>query len=367
MLSRVHARARSCQSGRTRQAAGTNRSEYAAPAVREARRRYSDGDAGIALAASNRKPELAQAPGYAASAPQHQSQQRAHHQRLQDRIRMSLSRDGAATAREFGAHIHAALTGAGLHATAAQAAAAYIIETLQRQDLSLAQAEAQIHALLKSLIVEADKPIPLSAAIRQMLRSRAQQIFGQIAPYLAQFSDQWILDFGAGDGQVTQLIHDHVSATTVGIDVRPYAMSAVPVLQYDGMRAPFPDASMDCIVLANVLHHDANNRRCLDEVKRVLAPEGGIVMIETVPAGRASAVSFLNEVFYNRCLHDADIPVAGAFETLEGWPARFAAHGFETLVAMDLGIDQTLVQNRHVLYFMRRAGVSAPNPDWIAL
>jgi hypothetical protein len=34
---------------------------------------------------------------------------------------------------------------------------------------------------------------------------------------------------------------------------------------------------------------------------------------------------------------------------------------------MDLGIDQTLVQNRHVLYFMRRAGVSAPNPDWIAL
>jgi SAM-dependent methyltransferase len=57
----------------------------------------------------------------------------------------------------------------------------------------------------------------------------------------------------------------------------------IPLLQFDLVRCPLPDASIDAIVALNVLEHIKHDRAAVDQVFRILKP-GGILAVE-VPAG----------------------------------------------------------------------------------
>ena len=63
----------------------------------------------------------------------------------------------------------------------------------------------------------------------------------------------------------------------------------VPLLQFDLTKCPLPDASVDVVVLLNVLEHIGNDEAAVREVSRILRP-GGAVVIE-VPAGPISMTS----------------------------------------------------------------------------
>jgi SAM-dependent methyltransferase len=60
-------------------------------------------------------------------------------------------------------------------------------------------------------------------------------------------------------------------------------VKSVPLLQFDAVRCPLPDRSVDAVVLLNVLEHIEDDGGALRHVARVLKP-GGIAIIE-VPAG----------------------------------------------------------------------------------
>ncbi len=237
-----------------------------------------------------------------------------------------------------------------------------IIEALQ-QDKPLVVIEREIYLYLKSLIIDHQVNRNLIDTIHMKLVGRAEKIFGQIRSHLESQRDKRILDFGAGDGQVTQLIHGAISRNTVGIDVRAYGTGSVPVLPYDGRTIPFDTASFDCLVSTNVLHHADDNLRCVKEFSRVLKPGGMGIIIETVPFGKTEEeaqknweLTFLNDYFYNRLLHDpeeADVPVPGTFKTLPGWVDCFEANHFSVLAVEELGYDQDLIRDYHGLLVVK--------------
>ncbi len=95
-----------------------------------------------------------------------------------------------------------------------------------------------------------------------------------------------ILDIGCGDGE-NLLRFDGVSAHRIGLEVslprlRTARQHGLDVMQASGTTLPLPDASVDMIYIAHVLHHIAAYETVLAEMQRVLAPGGTVFVVETV-------------------------------------------------------------------------------------
>jgi ubiquinone/menaquinone biosynthesis C-methylase UbiE len=97
------------------------------------------------------------------------------------------------------------------------------------------------------------------------------------------------LDFGCYRGDFLEHLSRKTRRRLVGVDVCREAIaegrSKRPGLELihlaDSGRLPFPDNAFDSISLLDVIEHIADQKRVLDELFRVLAPEG--ILIVTVP------------------------------------------------------------------------------------
>ncbi len=79
-----------------------------------------------------------------------------------------------------------------------------------------------------------------------------------------------VLDLGAGDGFLASLVHGHRPDVLItGVDVVPRDKTFVPVLQYDGIRAPFDDGAFDAVLLVDVLHHADDPKALFAEAVRL--------------------------------------------------------------------------------------------------
>ena len=99
-----------------------------------------------------------------------------------------------------------------------------------------------------------------------------------------------VLEIGVGNGSHAQLLAEHVKSFT-GIDLTPYAIKsttermrvfglAATVVQMDAEQMQFPDNSFDLIWTWGVIHHSANTRKILEEMRRVLRPgDEALVMV----------------------------------------------------------------------------------------
>ena len=100
-----------------------------------------------------------------------------------------------------------------------------------------------------------------------------------------------VLEVGCSSGfLITRLRHEWPSATVLGSDFLLEPLErlaarepAVPLLQFDLVQCPLPDASIDAVVMLNVLEHIKDDRGAVQQVYRILKP-GGIAIVE-VPAG----------------------------------------------------------------------------------
>lgn len=100
-----------------------------------------------------------------------------------------------------------------------------------------------------------------------------------------------IMEIGCSSGFLLRdIVNDMPKATLVGADVVKaplYKLAEqlphVPLLRFDLLQCPLPDASFDAIVLLNVLEHIGDDLRAMGQVYRLLKP-GGVAIIE-VPAG----------------------------------------------------------------------------------
>ena len=108
----------------------------------------------------------------------------------------------------------------------------------------------------------------------------------------AQFSrGKRVLDAGCGTGYGDLYLCRNGAASVVGLDVSAKAIAYAnrhyshPNLRFElagGSSLPHADASLDVVFSSNVIEHVADYRGYLDEIGRVLAPGGTLILITPV-------------------------------------------------------------------------------------
>ncbi|MDD5068696.1 MAG: class I SAM-dependent methyltransferase [Candidatus Pacebacteria bacterium] len=193
--------------------------------------------------------------------------------------------------------------------------------------------------------------------LEESLKERAKKIFGQLKEHLKDVKGEGV-DYGAGDGQVTQLIQDELGFKMVGYDPREYKRPGIKVTikKFDGGNTGEENGHFGFAVMTNVAHHEKDNKKILDELTRIIKPGGRLVVIETVPVGATPGEikkdherTFMNDYLYNRLFHNADVPVPGTFEIPEDWIKRFEAKGWRLVNSENLGVDQPTINDTHHL------------------
>jgi malonyl-CoA O-methyltransferase len=108
---------------------------------------------------------------------------------------------------------------------------------------------------------------------------RAQAIFGQLN------DAKRVLDAGCGKGRYAALIKQSMPQVEVhAVDVSPEMLRHVPAGIYTHCASiqdlPYPDASFDLVYCVETLEHAPNPEAALNEMTRVLAPGGRLVIID---------------------------------------------------------------------------------------
>ncbi len=99
-----------------------------------------------------------------------------------------------------------------------------------------------------------------------------------------------ILEIGSGGGSHSSLFRKYgANVTSVDITLERVVSTAdrlalvkegsAIVVQADAERLPFEDDSFDIVYSNGVLHHSEDTNKCIDEVYRVLKPEGRAVLM----------------------------------------------------------------------------------------
>ena len=121
----------------------------------------------------------------------------------------------------------------------------------------------------------ANRPSPLSRLMKRLhgpvYESRLAELVRRITPHLRE-GDR-VLDVGCGYGALGRAIMDSPLCPK-RVDVRGLERvkrggEAIPVDAYDGVTIPHADRSFDAVLLADVLHHEADPHRLIDECVRV--------------------------------------------------------------------------------------------------
>ena len=110
-------------------------------------------------------------------------------------------------------------------------------------------------------------------------------IFGRMG---LDIRNQDVLEIGCGNGHGAYLLNQRLPRSYVGLDVMEEqiekACRRYPQYQFLVQDATdlsqFADASKDIVIIFGVLHHIPEWRRVIDEVKRVLKPNGSFFLEE---------------------------------------------------------------------------------------
>lgn len=114
------------------------------------------------------------------------------------------------------------------------------------------------------------------------------------------------LDVGCGAGYSLMKAHTELMCQVQGIDPEPGAHGVGrftegiwkerPIIQGNAESLPFPDASFDVVYSSHVLEHVNSEELALKEMKRVLKPNG--ILIIGMPTASMSLVAFLSALFF---------------------------------------------------------------------
>ncbi len=128
-----------------------------------------------------------------------------------------------------------------------------------------------------------------------------------------------LLDIGCGAGTLGAGLSRECGLEVRGLETNAREGCAIPVDPYDGETIPYQDDSMDNVLLADVLHHEENPQRLLQEAGRVARKR---VIVKDHKTGtflawpRISLIDWAANAGYGvRCLY--------RYPTVTGWHELF--------------------------------------------
>ena len=100
-----------------------------------------------------------------------------------------------------------------------------------------------------------------------------------------------VLDIACGTGELERLLlNDDPNRAIVGVDISEQMLAQarqklsgyanLSFQQAIASQLPFPDQSFDIVVSANALHYFPEPEMALKEIKRVLKPQGSVVILD---------------------------------------------------------------------------------------
>jgi ubiquinone/menaquinone biosynthesis C-methylase UbiE len=110
-------------------------------------------------------------------------------------------------------------------------------------------------------------------ATRSVKAEKILKILRQRRPDLTQAA---VLDIGCSRGHITECLARQ-AALVIGVDCdleEQLENRSFHFIQADGCRLPMSDATFDVVVINHILEHVTSPRELLDEVWRVLKPDG---------------------------------------------------------------------------------------------
>ncbi|MCA9372845.1 class I SAM-dependent methyltransferase [Candidatus Woesebacteria bacterium] len=78
-----------------------------------------------------------------------------------------------------------------------------------------------------------------------------------------------LLDLGSSNGKLVSLLAKKQSFEVIGVDTHILPETFIEIKKYDGRKLPFPNNSFDTVLIVDVLHHDEDPAKILQEAKRV--------------------------------------------------------------------------------------------------
>jgi ubiquinone/menaquinone biosynthesis C-methylase UbiE len=99
---------------------------------------------------------------------------------------------------------------------------------------------------------------------------RVNQLIEILSKRLSRFDSAQVLDVGCGHARITAKLQQMFPAHSyAGVDVVVREGSSIDVAGYDGKTLPFPDKSVDVVMLIDVVHHADSPPDLLKECSRV--------------------------------------------------------------------------------------------------
>jgi ubiquinone/menaquinone biosynthesis C-methylase UbiE len=171
---------------------------------------------------------------------------------------------------------------------------------------------------------------------RRWLRERRRRKVGraydmalEIARVIPRGSD--VLDVGCGNGFIAHHLSALLGTSVIGIDVAPAGEASIDYRSYDGVNIPLTDNSVDGVLLCYVLHHAQNVSALLTEIRRVLRPNGLVIIYEDIPL-----TLWDRFVCWTHNLQWRKQTGACTFRSESEWEGLFESFAFETVQARRL-------------------------------
>ena len=191
---------------------------------------------------------------------------------------------------------------------------------------------------------------------RRCLRERRRRKVGraydmglEIARVIPRGSE--VLDVGCGNGFIAHHLSALLSTSVIGIDVMRKADASIDYRQYDGRHIPLNNNCFDAALLCYVLHHAQDASLLLSEIKRVLRPNGQVVIYEDIPK-----TSWDRLVCFTHNLQWRRRTGVCTFRDEGGWRDLFADAGFQIVRERRLSRLRNLTHPVYRRFFLLRAG-----------
>ena len=157
----------------------------------------------------------------------------------------------------------------------------------------------------------------------------------QVKEVLGNYKPKSLLDVGCGSGEIANDLMNSLSIpcnTTFGLEIIVDGDNKKPfqILKYDGINFPFPDNSFDFMTMFSVLHHVEDFNGVIKEAKRVLKPNGHLLIRECDAVSKEVKMFnlFMDNIWYKVYTPEPNVPLPNNCYSHHEWIEIFKNEGF---------------------------------------